>query len=94
MSAIIRAGINHRIQSPGGQITKELQAEIYKLQPTGIGPWIVAPINVHDEIETPIRKGYETKVKELVDAKVDYFKRFVPLIKMQFKLYMKNWGEK
>ena len=93
-SAIMRTAANHRIQSPGGQINKHVQAQIYKLQPTGIGDLIVAPLNFHDELMCPTMKGYEEKVKEIVDRTVESFRPQVPLIEMEWKSCLKSWKDK
>ncbi len=46
----MRAANNHLIQSPGAEITKEVQRKIWDIQPQGAHPVVVAPMNIHDEI--------------------------------------------
>jgi hypothetical protein len=94
MATVIRAAINHRIQSPGGQANKELQYDIWGVQPEGIGKWFVAPLNVHDEIDVPHAPEVQEVIKKVVKNKVGQLKQFIPLIKMDWKTNLKNWGEK
>lgn len=93
-SAVIRAGINHRIQSPGGQATKLLQSKIWEIQPVGINDWYVMPLNIHDEIECPTLPVVIEKVKIVVDNCVKELSKHIPLVKMEWKTNLKNWGEK
>ena len=46
----MRQAGNHRIQATGARITKELQRAIWDHQPSGIQPWAVQMLNIHDEI--------------------------------------------
>ena len=84
-SAVIRAALNHLIQSPGGQMTKELQARIWDLQPGGIGDWLVMPMNIHDEIQCPSKPHLSHRIKEIVEelqetndrVKTDHVKNYL-----------------
>lgn len=90
----IRAAKNHKIQSPGAEITKKGQFEIWQLQPTGIHKWIVKPMNVHDEIAVPVRRGYESQVKAKIDKTVSDYKSLVPLLVIDWVTGCPNWAEK
>jgi hypothetical protein len=90
----MRAAENHTIQSTGAQITKSIQVEIWKHQPVGINPWIVAPLNVHDEIITPVKKGYEDLVKQTVLEKNESYRELISLICINWKIGLSDWGEK
>lgn len=90
----MRAAANHEIQSSGAQITKHVQRGIWDLQPSGVGPWIVQPFNVHDEIETVVEPGYEDIVKARVDEVVESYRPKVPLIKMSWKSGLSSWAGK
>lgn len=92
-AANTRAAANHEIQSTGAQITKAVQRQIWEVQPAGIGPWLVQPCNVHDEILCVIDPSVKDTVKKTVDASVDSFRDKISLLKMEWK-DMKNWGEK
>lgn len=90
----MRAGANHVIQSTGAEITKATQLEIWKLQPPGINRWLVQPMNIHDEIEVVVDPTLVEKVAEVVRAKVETYRPLVPLIGIEWKSDMRNWGEK
>ena len=93
-SAVVRAAVNHVIQSPGGEMTKLLQNKIWSLQPNGINPWKVMPFNVHDEIECPVVKSLQDKLKNYVNEFIEEYKKYVPLLSMKWKQNIKSWGEK
>lgn len=93
-SHIARAAANHQMQSVGGELTKELQAKIWSVQPVGVNAWYVMPLNIHDEIECPTRSEVVEKVHRIVDETVESFKSKVPLVKMEWKTDLNNWGEK
>lgn len=90
----MRAAANHEIQSSGAQVTKHVQRRIWDLQPAGIGEWIVQPMNVHDEIETVVKPGWEPIVKQRVDETVESYRARVPLIKMEWKSHLPSWAGK
>jgi len=81
--AIYRAAANHVIQSPGATITKELQRELWNLQPSGVSDFKVIPMNVHDEILCPTTHKETTMV---VDNFVKEYRQHIPLLKIK-------WGE-
>lgn len=89
-----RAAANHEIQSYGAQITKLVQRKVWDLQPTGIGAWLVTPMNVHDEILSVTDPSMVERVKETVDAAVESVRPRVPLIEMNWKKEMQSWAEK
>jgi DNA polymerase I-like protein with 3'-5' exonuclease and polymerase domains len=92
--ANMRAAANHEIQSPGGEITKFVQRKIWDLQPCGIHEFVVAPMNIHDEIECVTRPDYVDQVATVVKEAVESFREKVPLIGMKWCKAMKNWAEK
>jgi len=93
-AAIIRAALNHLIQSPGGQLTKELQSRIWNLQPTGVGDWVVMPFNVHDEIQCPHIPELRDKIVQIVKDFIEEKKTLVPLMAMDWKTNLKDWSDK
>jgi len=93
-AANIRAANNHLIQSPGAMITKDLQRHIWDLQPWGIGPWIVAPLNVHDEVLSVTRPDYVQKATDIVVQVVESYRDRVPLIGMKWVTSMESWAGK
>jgi DNA polymerase I-like protein with 3'-5' exonuclease and polymerase domains len=92
--SIIRAALNHQIQSSGATLTKALQRKLWDLQPSGIHEYIVQPLNVHDEIVCPVKHGYEATVAKVVNDTVESFKEKVPLISMDWKTKAKSWADK
>ena len=93
-SALMRAAINHVIQSPGGEMTKILQYNIWGLQPPGFNPWKVMPFNVHDEIECPVAKSCQDELERIVYAFIEEYKKYVPLLSIKWKQNIKSWGDK
>jgi hypothetical protein len=89
-----RAAANHEIQSPGGQITKKVQRKIWDLQPVGIHPLYVAPMNVHDELMTVTHPAYVEPVAAVVKETVESYRTLVPLIGMTWNKAQANWAEK
>jgi hypothetical protein len=93
-ASTIRAANNHLIQSPGAVITKHLQRRIWDVQPSGVNPWRVAPINVHDEVLSVTDPAYVDEVTEIVVEVVESFREKVPLIGMDWVKSMANWAGK
>lgn len=93
-AADMRASNNHLIQSPGAQITKRVQRRIWDLQPWGINEFVVAPINVHDEIMCVTHPGFIKQVGEVVREAVESFRLQVPLLGMKWMNNLSNWAEK
>lgn len=93
-AANIRAANNHLIQSPGAMITKDLQRRIWDHQPSGIGEWVVLPMNVHDEVLVVLKPEVVDDVSATVVEVVESYREQVPLIGMEWARDMKSWGEK
>lgn len=93
-AANTRAANNHLIQSPGAQITKRVQRRVWDLQPSGVGEWIVAPMNIHDEILSVTRPDMQQKVAEAVTETILSYRERVPLIAMKFAMNIASWGDK
>jgi len=93
-AANMRAAANHVIQSTGGEITKEVQAHIFEWQSQGINRMVLRLMNVHDEIMCVHDPALQHSIKLAVDEKVESFRKLIPLIKMEWKVNFKNWGEK
>lgn len=89
-----RSACNHEIQSPGGEITKNVQRRIWDLQPVGAHPLMVAPLNVHDEILVVNHPSMTEAIAEKVQEGVEAYRPHVPLIGMTWNLEMQNWAEK
>ncbi len=89
-----RAAANHEIQSPGGQVTKRLQRKVWDLQPIGVHPLYVAPMNIHDELMTVTHPDYVEPVALVVKEVVESYRHLVPLIGMTWNKAQLNWAEK
>ena len=90
----MRAAANHEIQSSGAGITKRVQRRIWDLQPHGVHPWIVRPMNVHDEIHTVTRPEHIDQIAEVVNTTVESFRKQVPLIEMEWNKKERSWADK
>ena len=90
----MRSAANHEIQSPGAQITKNVQRKLWDLQPAGIGELQISLINVHDEILTVAKPELQDKIVEVVRAGVESFRAQVPLIGMDWCRGAGSWADK
>lgn len=93
-AANMRAAANHEIQSYGAQITKRVQRKIWDLQPSGVGEWLVQPLNVHDEIQCPTHPSIVKSVEKVVNETVESIRPRVPLIKMDWSSVLNTWADK
>lgn len=90
----MRAAANHEIQSSGAQVTKDVQRQIWELQPAGIHPWVVQPCNIHDEILCPTIPEKIKDVTKIVHETVESYRAKVPLILMEWSESMRTWADK
>jgi hypothetical protein len=90
----MRSANNHLIQSPGAQITKRMQRRIWDFQPCGAGPWMVAPINIHDEVMCVTHPSIIKQVTRLVQGVVESYRPQVPLIGITWDEDMDHWAGK
>jgi len=90
----MRSANNHLIQSPGAQITKRMQRRIWDLQPHGVNMWLVAPMNIHDEVMCVTHPSIVKKMTHLVRDVVESFRPQVPLIGITWEETMNNWAGK
>lgn len=93
-ATVTRAAGNHVIQSSGAQITKRVQRKVWDIQPSGVGPWLVQPMNIHDELMCPTAPAKVNEVKEAVDETVESFRDVVPLISMKWDTDLETWADK
>ncbi len=90
----MRAAANHEIQSTGGEITKKLQRNLWNLQPYGVAPWVIQPLNIHDEIMAPCLPEVVDAVSTIVDETVESYRGVIPLIKIDWSQRLKTWADK
>jgi hypothetical protein len=93
-AANMRAAANHEIQSPGAEITKAVQRRLWDLQPAGVHPLRLAPLNVHDELMVVAMHAVVTDITANVREVVESYRPTVPLIGMTWFEGMDNWAEK
>jgi len=93
-AANMRAAANHEIQSPGAEITKAVQRGLWDLQPAGVHEFLVAPMNVHDEIICVNLPHMTERVADKVAEKVEHFRPKVPLIGMDWCKRASSWADK
>lgn len=92
--ANLRAAANHEIQSPGAQITKAAQRRVWDLQPAGVHEWVVAPMNIHDEILCVHKPEVTDQVAQVIQETVESFRPQVPLIGMEWHQECTSWASK
>lgn len=93
-AANVRAATNHEIQATGAGITKSTQKGIWDLQPSGSHSWVVMPLNIHDEIMCPTKKGRQVDVETVVQNKIEEFKTIVPKLSIDWSNELKTWADK
>lgn len=93
-AANMRSAANHEIQGTCSQVTKKGQVALWTLQPAGVWEWIVKPLNIHDEINTPTAKEYTEQTCTIIEAWIESIKPTIPLIAMDWKTKMADWSEK
>jgi hypothetical protein len=92
-AANVRAANNHLIQSPGAMITKALQVAIWELQPWGVRDWVVAPFQVHDEVNVVAHPSVTDKLAEIVRESVESYRDKVSLIALKWDTGLASWGD-
>ena len=93
-AANMRAAGNHVIQSTGAQLTKELEARLWEIQPAGVNPWQIIPMNIHDEIMAPMKEKHVGRAAYIVNSFIEEYKPIVPLIGMDWKSNLDSWAAK
>jgi len=86
----MRQAGNHRIQATGARITKELQRAIWEHQPSGVQPWAVQMLNIHDEVL--VARRADISLGDTVSRVVESFRGLVPQIKMEWQTDLESWG--
>jgi len=88
----MRSAANHVIQSTGAEITKALQRRIWDRQPVGVSPFVVRPLNVHDEVMVARAPG--VSLRDVVNEVLERYRATVPLLAMDWHEEMTTWAEK
>lgn len=92
-AAAMRAAANHVIQSGGAEITKRVERKIWDIQPVGIGEWLVAPLNIHDEILSVTHPSVVDQVDATVKETVESYRPQVPLIGISWGKKLSSWAD-
>ncbi len=93
-AANMRAANNHLIQSFGATITKAVQRKVWDLQPSGVHPLYVSPMNIHDEIISVTHPDYVEPLAETIREAVESFRSVCPLIGMDWIKDADSWASK
>lgn len=88
---VLRAGLNHIIQSAGRTITLRTQASAWRAQPVGVEPFKLKLMSVHDEIVVASSPETADEVAELVEAEVNELCKTVPLLSIGWGKNLGSW---
>lgn len=93
-AAVVRQAGNHEIQGTGAGLNKELQCELWGLQPEGVHPWRINLLNIHDELVTVQQPELVDVVAEIVDAFVVRRRSLIPLLSITWRKNVQSWSGK
>ncbi len=88
---IIRAALNHQIQSAGRTITLSVQSGIWDLQPRGINPFVVKLMSIHDEIIAASPPEMAAPIAAVVRTEVEKLNKTIPLLGLGWAQDVKTW---
>ena len=91
-SGVIRAALNHKIQSSGATPTKNLQRRLWGLQPCGVAPMVMRNIQVHDEVLVVTPPELTAKVVEVKEEFLRDFRQQIPLLDITWEESMDSWA--
>ena len=89
-----RAAGNHKIQSTGAELTKELEHDIWSLQPIGISNWRVQPMQIHVEVMVALLATLRDAVRDKVVAFTERRKEIIPLLGISWMQKLSSWAGK
>lgn len=90
----MRSANNHLIQGYGADICKQLQVNLWNLQPVGVHEWKIVLMNVHDEILSMYRPELVPSIDRVVADTLESFRKKVPLLSMTWKHNLHSWADK
>ncbi len=89
---ILRAALNHLIQSAGRTCTLRVQKRIWdEVQPVGILPFEVKLMSVHDEIATVSPRRNCAKITAAVQAEMADLTETIPLLSLDWGTDVGSW---
>jgi len=90
---IVRSALNHIIQSSGRTVTLGLQHNLWSLQPTGINPWRINLMSIHDEVVVETAPEDVSVVLGMVHDKLQEQCQTIPLLSIGWACNLTSWGE-
>jgi len=90
----MRSAGNHRVQSTGAEITKEVEHVVWTFQPAGISKWVVIPMNIHDEVISLCKPEVVDPVAVAVQARVEEYRNLIPLLEIEWCKEIGSWADK
>jgi hypothetical protein len=91
---VIRAALNHIIQSTGNHLTVGLQVGVWDLQPVGIAPFKLTLMSIHDELCVISEADMVDKVTNRVYTTIEEQREEVPLLAMEWMTHATSWAGK
>ena len=92
--SVIRAALNHIIQSTGNHLTVGLQTEVWTIQPIGIAPFKLSLMSIHDEICVVSIPEVVDEVTNVVYNCIERQRNDVPLLAMEWMSHATSWAGK
>lgn len=90
-NGIIRAALNHCIQSAGRSLTLGLQGAVWDVQPQGIHPFKLRVFGVHDESIVVTTPAYAEEVKQAVLLEIRKQHQRITMISLTWGTGLDNW---
>ena len=91
---VIRAALNHLIQSASRTITMGLHYRVWGVQPKGIHPFKLSLMSIHDELQVVSPPEMVEPIFHEAEQYVAEVEAQVPLISLEWASGMKSWAEK
>lgn len=89
---IIRAALNHQIQSAGRTITLRCQKAAWDAgQPCGIHPFAMKIMSVHDELVCTSTVETAEVVQDAVEVEIDILCKEIPLLGLEWNIDVGSW---
>ena len=92
--SVIRAALNHVIQSTGNHMTVGLQCDVWDIQPVGIEPFMLTLMSIHDELCVVSEKEHVDKVRQVVYTCINEQRKAIPLLSMEWMTHATSWASK
>jgi hypothetical protein len=90
---IARIAGNCYIQNVGAHYTKELERDLWDIQPYGVARWFVRPLNEHDELMVVHPPEFIHEIRKRQGEFLRRARKQIPLLSMPWKGPLKNWED-